>query len=565
MNGKCSKDHMVVSCSKKGKQKARSKNVVLPYEAKLGAIYEDDDLKTSLRDAFKEKKPLTNDAGVTLHVEPFQCCQMPQFLSDERFLTNLKDELLDQIFYDKNNDLYSFQQTNDLKKSSAPHVRAIREFFYNDFRDWLSEVTGIAFTSQVDLTCSRYDDTDVLLCHDDELDSRCVAFALYLVQPWTSDDGGLLDLFDMDDHRQPNNIVKSLVPCWNSIVWFEVTEGSHHQVSEVLSEGKCRLSINGWYHFAAPLPRPPRYVEPPLPRRSFVEIEEELVYEWLNPIYLEEKVQAQILEKFEEDSEIELQGFLREDKYQELVEQLKNGLVWSKRGPPNKRCYGVLSEENVPEIVRSARRFFQSEAMFLLLSNFTGLRLHRLAPKPSPDGASSSSSIPELVTFETADQDEKEKEKVSTDAADLEGPNSDPERTKRPRLCSSGDGRSAEETGEATETETACNAQCRCEVRQWKHGCYTLVHDTDTEGFESALDAVFFCSSKGWHQNYGGFTSYIAKGEDEELLSINPVENALALVYRDKDTLKFVKYVNRHMSTSQDVTEFYDFSVVYYE
>lgn len=39
---------------------------------------------------------------------------------------------------------------------------------------------------------------DVLLCHDDELDTRRFAFVLYLVQPWTLEDGGHLDLFNMD-------------------------------------------------------------------------------------------------------------------------------------------------------------------------------------------------------------------------------------------------------------------------------------------------------------------------------------------------------------------------------
>ena len=39
---------------------------------------------------------------------------------------------------------------------------------------------------------------DVLLCHDDELDTRRIAFILYLVPPWKEEDGGALDLFDMD-------------------------------------------------------------------------------------------------------------------------------------------------------------------------------------------------------------------------------------------------------------------------------------------------------------------------------------------------------------------------------
>lgn len=39
---------------------------------------------------------------------------------------------------------------------------------------------------------------DVLLCHDDELEGRRIAFILYLVPPWDTADGGALDLFSMD-------------------------------------------------------------------------------------------------------------------------------------------------------------------------------------------------------------------------------------------------------------------------------------------------------------------------------------------------------------------------------
>ena len=36
-----------------------------------------------------------------------------------------------------------------------------------------------------------------------------------------------------------------------------------------------------------------------------------MIYDWINPIYLTSDVQAQIQERFENDSEIELQGFLK--------------------------------------------------------------------------------------------------------------------------------------------------------------------------------------------------------------------------------------------------------------
>ena len=38
---------------------------------------------------------------------------------------------------------------------------------------------------------------DVLLCHDDELEERRIAFIYYLVpELWSQSDGGTLDLFD---------------------------------------------------------------------------------------------------------------------------------------------------------------------------------------------------------------------------------------------------------------------------------------------------------------------------------------------------------------------------------
>jgi len=39
---------------------------------------------------------------------------------------------------------------------------------------------------------------DVLLCHDDELEGRRIAFILYLMPAWEKSDGGTLDLYSTD-------------------------------------------------------------------------------------------------------------------------------------------------------------------------------------------------------------------------------------------------------------------------------------------------------------------------------------------------------------------------------
>lgn len=40
-------------------------------------------------------------------------------------------------------------------------------------------------------------------------------------------------------------------------------------MAEVLSEEKCRLSLSGWFHGPS-LPRPSRYIEPPVPRHTHI-------------------------------------------------------------------------------------------------------------------------------------------------------------------------------------------------------------------------------------------------------------------------------------------------------
>lgn len=71
----------------------------------------------------------------------------------------------------------------------------------------------------------------MLLCHDDELEGRRIAYILYLVdEDWAPEDGGGLDLFQVDSNDQPNKIVATVQPVWNSLAFFAVTPTSYHQV-----------------------------------------------------------------------------------------------------------------------------------------------------------------------------------------------------------------------------------------------------------------------------------------------------------------------------------------------
>lgn len=73
---------------------------------------------------------------------------------------------------------------------------------------------------------------DFLLCHDDELDSRRIAFILYL-NSWKSEWGGNLELFSATESVHPSKVVKSICPDFNKFAFFEVSETSFHQVNTV--------------------------------------------------------------------------------------------------------------------------------------------------------------------------------------------------------------------------------------------------------------------------------------------------------------------------------------------
>lgn len=490
-----------------------------------------------------------------MDMEPFPHCVIPNFIQSENFLEELQKELLNLDFHEKCNDLYKFQQSDDLKKRREPHICALRKVLFEDFRTWLSDISKIDLESTIDMSCAKYEFSDTLLCHDDELEGRRIAFILYLVPPWNGSMGGTLDLYSVDEQFQPKQIVKSLIPSWNTLVFFEVSPVSFHQVSEVLSEEVSRLSVSGWFHGPS-LTGLPDYFEPLLLRRPHIPQDHEILYEWINPTYLDMEYQVQIQEEFEESSEILLKQFLKPEKFAKVCEALEKGDVkWSSQGPPNRRFYEKAEENELPNILQDCMKLFHSEALFLLLSNFTGLKLHFLAPSEDDET-----------------ENEKEKEAASTSDSTKEGTSyctSEPDATDG--AIGSTSPHSSEQTDADSEEYQAQKESsvptCQGELRQWKTGHYTLVHDNSKTEF--ALDLILYCGCEGWEPEYGGFTSYIAKGEDEELLTVNPEDNCLALVYRDKETMKFVKHIN-HRSLEQkktfpNRTGFWDFSFVYYE
>lgn len=85
------------------------------------------------------------------------------------------------------------------------------------------------------------------------------------------------------------------------------------------------------------------------------------------------------------------------------------------------------------------------------------------------------------------------------------------------------------------------------EVRRMAPGDYSLAHSFDPENKKSGLDVLFsFIPPKTkWDPNFGATLHYLANEKDEELLTVEPNANTLALVYRTEEgALRFLHYVN---------------------
>ncbi|XP_023723510.1 prolyl 3-hydroxylase OGFOD1 isoform X2 [Cryptotermes secundus] len=427
----------------------------------------------AINNCWTSDRSLHSDFDVHMDISPFKHCIVENFMRDTEYLKELKEELLDLKFSLKRNDLYQFHQSCDLSEVNRPSINSLKQFLVEECCTWLEMATGIKLNNKVSVTCSSYNYSDHLLCHDDRCEDRRIAFILYLSEHWQPDYGGSLELFDTDDSGQPKEVVKTILPMFNTFVFFEVMGKSFHQVAEVGTVDRTRLSVNGWFH--GPLSECKDVIpNVRIDIHLFSPIQDDCsLLAHVNPMYLDPEIQEQISSSFEQDSEILLPDFFNKDFYKEICNCLCSGeFSWELQGPPNRR-YETPREKTLPLSLNKLVQLMKSKEFFKLLGDLTKL---------------------ELTPFQ------------NNDTAVLQ-----------PR--------------------------CSYEIQRWQKRFYTLLHD-DHMSNEYALDAIIHFNVHNVKQLQGGFISYVARDADEELLTLLPSPNALALTFRDKDTLHFVKYIN---------------------
>jgi len=193
--------------------------------------------------------------------KPYKYLEASEFFLHHRLVEVLK-AMLEEKFYFKESDLFKFNQTQDLKNTDSKIIKEFITFLYSkEFIAYMQHLTNFKFSKTVDIAGTLYEDTNFLLCHDDQLDDRKIAFLCYL-STVEETDGGSLALYNAektklktiaDDKKEketwmPTTVAKRIYPAFNKLAFFEVSEISFHEVEEVITPETKRVAIGGWFY-----------------------------------------------------------------------------------------------------------------------------------------------------------------------------------------------------------------------------------------------------------------------------------------------------------------------------
>ncbi len=178
----------------------------------------------------------------------------------KEILLDLKNELKKEDYYFEECDLYTFFKTNDLKNSNSLLIKNFRNFLMSEeFLIIIEKISNLTLIkNKLDFHSLKFLDTHYLLCHNDMVLNRKIAFVINL-----SDlkifDGASLNFFSskkdnenienlniLDNKYCVGDVFKSIVPKFGRFNMFLVSQKSFHSVSELISD-KERISFSGWW------------------------------------------------------------------------------------------------------------------------------------------------------------------------------------------------------------------------------------------------------------------------------------------------------------------------------
>lgn len=179
-------------------------------------------------------------------LRPFPHVVVKNFLDSPTL--DLAIDALAGLEYDfKESDLFSYWASIELTDVNHPAINILREDLGDQtWRKKVAESFKIKKLSSIDMAAYVYGLGDFLLPHDDQVEGRIIAYSLHLTPEITDETGGALNIFKADKDGK-SELVDSLIPEYNSLIMFEVSNRSWHEVNEIVKDIQ-RLTLTGWYH-----------------------------------------------------------------------------------------------------------------------------------------------------------------------------------------------------------------------------------------------------------------------------------------------------------------------------
>lgn len=182
---------------------------------------------------------------------PYPHISIPNFLLKDK-AEEVKEALFDLEFQEFDTDLYHFFKTIDIKhiENLSQIITEFHEFIFSTkANEFFAKLTSTPLSSKIgDLHSILCQHTHYLLCHDDKVDERIIAFIVNLSDDFKEEDGGALQLYNIDENRQPKEVLKTIIPKFNQLNVFTVSDISYHEISEIEHKDKNRISISGWFY-----------------------------------------------------------------------------------------------------------------------------------------------------------------------------------------------------------------------------------------------------------------------------------------------------------------------------
>ena len=179
-------------------------------------------------------------------LRPFPHVVVKNFLDSPTL--DLAIDALAGLEYDfKESDLFSYWASIELTDVNHPAINILRDDLGDQtWRKKVAESFKIKKLSSIDMAAYVYGLGDFLLPHDDQVEGRIIAYSLHLTPEITDETGGALNIFKADKDGK-SELVDSLIPEYNSLIMFEVSNRSWHEVNEIVKDIQ-RLTLTGWYH-----------------------------------------------------------------------------------------------------------------------------------------------------------------------------------------------------------------------------------------------------------------------------------------------------------------------------